>query len=136
MRHSSLTKFGVLCLNQLVQDINSRQHTQSANFTNRAETLLQSARDGAVRRPPTQIRTIYFDFLRCAVFKSFPAAMRAHMPRQPALRHQTWRQVNVVVIQHLQRLTRKLLAPCCRLESLVCWFGWDDRTQSIGLGLE
>ena len=62
--------------------------------------------------------------------------MRAHKPSQPVLRHQTWCQVDVVVVQHLQRLVRRLLATCCRLEDLVCCFGWDDRTQSISLGLE
>ena len=62
--------------------------------------------------------------------------MRAHKPSQPDLRHQTWCQVDVVVIQNLQRLARKLLDACCRLDDLVCWFGRDDRTRSIGLGLE
>ena len=61
--------------------------------------------------------------------------MRAHNPIQPALRHQTWCQVDVVVIQHLQRLARKLLAAYCRLEDLVFWFGWDDRTHWSRFGI-
>ena len=69
-------------------------------------------------RPPTYIPTIYFDFVRCAVLKPFPAAMRAHKPSQAVLRHQTWYQVDVVVIQHLQRLARTSWF-CCR-----CTVNW------------
>ena len=79
-------------------------------------------KSNVVRRPPTHIPTIYFNFVRCSILKSPPAAMRAHKPSQLVLRHQTLCQLDVVVIQNLQRLARKVLAACCRLEDLVCWF--------------
>ena len=72
---------------------------------------------------------IYFDFVRCAVLKYFPPAASSQAQSQLVLRHQTWCQLDVVVIYHLLRLSQKLLAACCRLEDLVCWFGWDDRSQ-------
>ena len=108
------------------------------------------ARDGALRRPPTQIPTIVvliasihiipfngyvFEHillglctLRCFEFISCCDVSSQARP-QPVLRHPTWCQVDVVAIQHPQRLARKFLAACCRLEDLVCWFGWDDTTQ-------